>query len=659
MFPGHHGNRGLDMRVSFLRILLLLSFMLAGAPAQLAAQNAAQAEEAQPEAAQPEQARPYTRWWWFADQIRPADVRAQLDWLKENRFGGVEIAFVYPLRGDSAAARLPWLSKEWTAAVTDAAQYCDSIGLGCDFTFGTLWPFGDSRVAPEDGALVFTDSIAPLRMRLTWEHPVRGRVVNHLDRAAFGRYAGRMFEALGPALQGGTRHLFCDSWEVETRGLWTSGFDARFRAAHGYDIRPLMDSLYAPGFEGVHYDYMKIVSELVLDEFYAPFSDAAHEHGARSRAQCSGAPVDLLAAYGRVDVPESEAILFEPAFSRIAASAAALYGKRLVSAETFTCLYGWKGWPGPGPHQGEERTGDMKLLADALLANGVNWIVWHGMPFNPPGRSEKFYASVHVGPDAAFVAQLPEFNTYLSEISAAMRRGVSCGDIGVYLPLEDAWMGVELPDSLKFPWAWGEYELRYQRTPARLAGYQPLWMNAEALRRGRMRDGRLHVGDAAIRALYVDAEYLDAETLEAMAERAAEGLTVCMLRRPKQPGRRQTREYAALVDRLFALPTVHDNADAIFARPPLVEGEELPDFWGRRDGSSAWLFFAHPASKDLRYPLAYGQADEAKRESRAIRIHWMDRDIPLRLEFAPGASILVEITEDGIARQIPYILESP
>ena len=45
--------------------------------------------------------KPYTRWWWFASEIQNSDIKYQLEWLKENGFGGVEIAWVYPMRGDS------------------------------------------------------------------------------------------------------------------------------------------------------------------------------------------------------------------------------------------------------------------------------------------------------------------------------------------------------------------------------------------------------------------------------------------------------------------------------------------------------------------------------------------------------------------------------
>src|SRR5207248_1938514 len=89
-----------------------------------------------------------------------------------------------------------------------------------------------------------------------------------------------------------------------------------------------------------------------------------------------------------------------PTFSRIPASAAALAGKPVVSCETFTCVYGFVA-PGniePLRYWRREQVADLKLLADALFAQGVNQILWHGMPFNGPGGRNEFYASVHVGP---------------------------------------------------------------------------------------------------------------------------------------------------------------------------------------------------------------------------------------------------------------------
>ena len=78
------------------------------------------------------------------------------------------------------------------------------------------------------------------------------------------------------------------------------------------------------------------LSQSSVKPLISSFTDNAHAVGAFSRAQCGGAPADLLTAFMLVDVPETEAILYEPGFSRIPASAAALAGKDVVTSESFT-----------------------------------------------------------------------------------------------------------------------------------------------------------------------------------------------------------------------------------------------------------------------------------------------------------------------------------
>ena len=94
--------------------------------------------------------KPLTRWWWFASEIQKRDVAYQLNWLNENHFGGVEIAFIYPVDGDTAAPRYPFLGKKSADVVDYTKSYADSLGLHCDFTFGTLWPFGGIFVHNRD-----------------------------------------------------------------------------------------------------------------------------------------------------------------------------------------------------------------------------------------------------------------------------------------------------------------------------------------------------------------------------------------------------------------------------------------------------------------------------------------------------------------------------
>jgi hypothetical protein len=587
-------------------------------------------------------ARPWTRWWWFSGSIPERDIRYQLDWLKANHFGGVEIAWVYPLEGTPSGPR--WLSDEWSRRVAYTKQYADSIRLGCDFTCGTLWPFGGSFVPAADAARTF-HGLSDQRLRKSWEEPHAdpGYILNHLDRGALERYMRRMGAGLSVALEGSTSSLFCDSWEVRPEELWSPGLDDRFRQEFGYELEPFKSGLDAH--PAVRYDYRKFIAGVILDEFHEPYTRLCHELGARSRVQCHGAPTDLLAAYAAVDIPESEAILFDPPFARLAASAAALTGKTLVSAEAFTCLYGWRRWPGPGQHQGEERLVDLKLLADALFANGVNFIIWHGMPFNPEGGGNRFYASVHVGPDSAFAAQLPSFNRYMEQISTVLRRGKPYTDIAVNLPLEDNWMRHELPPEQRRPSAQYHWELQYERFPEELRGYHPHWVSYNFLADAEFHDGRLHIGAVDFAALYVDVEWLDAGALEQLTRLARQGLPVCLRRRPAQPGHLKSKGYDRMLDELTELENVRPSPQDILPAP-LISGN-CPEFTCREEQGELWIFLAHPHTRTLSFPMGYGQADSAGQVDCPLKIRAFGRQYSIDVRFEPGQSIILRVPRDG------------
>ncbi|MBC8435927.1 MAG: hypothetical protein H8D88_00025 [Bacteroidetes bacterium] len=592
--------------------------------------------------------KPFTRWWWFSAKIDNNDIKHQLDWVKANEFGGVEIAWVYPYEGDTAAEQSKWLSSDWTRAVSFAKRYAGSLGLGCDFTFGTLWPFGDSHVPPEEGTFHYPDTLSKKNMRLTWEHPVKGRVINHLNKPALENYARRMARAIRPALSGNKSALFCDSWEVETKKLWTLGFDTEFERRFGYDIKPYMDSLYSPGFERNYYDYMKQLSDYVLYDFYGSFTAIAQRYGAFTRVQCGGSPTDLLTAFSLVDIPETEAMLFEPTFARIPASAAVLSSKPVVSSETFTCLYGWKGWPGPGPHQKEEHIADLKLVADALFANSVNMIIWHGMPYNPPGDSNQFFASVHVGPNASFALEIPPFNKYLEKVTGYMRTGKPYTSMALYIPLEDSWMGVEYPDSLQFPWAWGEYELRYIKPPEETRGFQPIWINQNFLLSiSQNEQGIYTCGDAEINSLYIDVEYMEFESLRWIFLLAQNGLPVCLKRDPVEPGTILSPQYLQGLEALKSLPNVSTNLQEIITEPALITGDDLPEFWCRKTPDALYIFFANPKTMDLAFPLQYGQSFSEETVQRVVTINYQGLSVKTTLTFEPYQSLLIKVNSSG------------
>ncbi len=616
--------------------------------------------------------KPMTRWWWFASRIQDKDVEAQLRWLKTNNFGGVEIAWVYPLsiprfarfypwiteaERKTGTPRQEWLSPEWSRVVGDTKRSCDRLGLQCDFTFGSAWPFGDSLVSREDATKTFGSDAPAQRNLIPWEYPEQGAIINHLDRRAFARYADRMGRALADGLRGSRSGLFCDSWEVNSDKIWTAGFERKFEARFGYDIRPHMPTIFDKGDPDFRYDYLSLVSDLVLDEFYGPFVDKCHALQAFSRVQCAGAPTDLLSAYAMIDVPESEALLYDPLFSRIPAAAAAFAGNGDVTAETFTCLYGF-----PRKYIRQEQAADLKLLADSIFANGVNHIIWHGKPFNPEGSDRvEFYASVHVGPDGKLSPELPGLNLYLAKVSAALKEGRTYSNVAQYMPMEDGWMRGLYPVKPGIKWMWGAYELRDIEPAKELAGHHPLWINHRFLKQGRVQDKKLHVGDLTFSALYVNVKYLDAAALQTILKLARQGLPVCVKQRPLQPGKNKSSQFDKDLNALLGLANVSQDFAKLAIGRPLVEGQDLPEFWCRVKNGAHVIFFAHPMSKGVRYPMQYGQSFSNKTIEIPLRINLDEASVDTRLVFRPYQSILLEVDGDGTIhyRDIDFVPKTP
>jgi hypothetical protein len=603
--------------------------------------------------------KPYTRWWWLAGPFGPEDIREQLEWVRSNGFGGVELAWLWPYWIHNAEPGIKWLSPEWSALIALAKQECERLGLGCDFTFGSCWPFGGSVVRRGDAARTF-HGLSRQRLRGSWEDRDASPlyVLNHLDHEALAHYAEAMMPAFAGALGGSQSALFCDSLEVHTRELWDPKLWARFAKRFGYRLEGLEDQIDRD--PALRYDYRTLIAETILVEFYEAFAAICRASGAASRVQCHGAPTDLLAAYAAVEVPESEAILFDPPFSRIAGSAAALAGRPVVSAETFTCIYGFvtPKYLEPYRYWHQEQAADLKLLADSLFAQGVNQIVWHGMPYNVRGGRNEFYASVHVGPDAAFAAELPAFNAYLETVSGLLKLGRTESRLAVYLPNEDNRRLDRIPEDERTPAANYRWEMRHVVVPREVEGFAPLWISGAFLRRAEVADGRLCVRDCTFHGLLIDVEWLDSDALGEIVRLAGLGLPVILRRVPRSPGRHARDDYQRLLDQLHACPNVVDRLD-LAGVTPLVTGDDLPPFWCRCTHGSLNLFFAHPKARELRYPMRYGQSLCRERMIRPITINHAGDSYAADLVFEPYQSLMVRLSQPEGVRFVDVAYHPP
>jgi hypothetical protein len=602
--------------------------------------------------------KPYARYWWFASVIKEEDVKYNLDWLKVHGFGGVELAWVYPLnrfnkKDTSYTPRQEWLSSEWSQIVSFTKKYADSIGLVCDLTYGTLWPFGDASVTFEQATQKYGDPKWRQEITRSWQHPKSGYVIDHLSQKNYQPYFDRLLKAFPrPKINLATSY-FIDSWEVQTERLWCDGFDKDFKQRFGYEISPYMDSIYALRNSRYHYDYMSLVSDKVL-KFYQDFDSTLNSVGVLSRGQVSGAPCDLISGYALLDIPEGESMLFEPEFCAIPASAALLSGKNSVTSEAFTCLYGW-----PRDYIRKEQCADLKLVADALLANGINQFIWHGKAHNPKEKDTvNFYATTHIGDNSSLAPEITPFNDYLETLSSYMKKGSNYSDIAVYLPTEDAWVAGVMPKEKQFIWAWGHYEMRYVYFPAELDGYNPTWINREFLEKSNYTKGVLTVGNARHKALYIKAEYLDHKTIKQMIKLGEAGLPIILKNEPKEPGAVSHPDYQDLVKQLKKLKNV--TAEIPKNLVPFITGNKAPRHWCRKDKESLYIFFPNPKANRIKFPLEYGQALETETKTLAVKLNYDKINYNIELVFEPYQSLLYKIEKGKIEKiNIEFIPKTP
>ncbi|MCX6066508.1 MAG: hypothetical protein NT121_12260, partial [Chloroflexi bacterium] len=129
---------------------------------------------------------------------------------------------------------------------------------------------------------------------------------------------------------------------------------------------------------------------------------------------------------------------------------------------------------------------------------------------------------------------------------------------------------------------------------------------------------------------------------------AHQGLPICLVRAPQEPGRVKHASYSTTVAELLAQPNVSADWQQCRVQPPLLVGENLPDFWCTVDGDEHTLFFAHPASQAIRYPMRYGQANEAKAWQQPVQLNINNQTFDLTLSLSAGQSLLFRASSAGI-----------
>jgi hypothetical protein len=239
-----------------------------------------------------------------------------------------------------------------------------------------------------------------------------------------------------------------DSWEIGSQN-WTARFREEFRKRRGYDLLP-----YFPVFSGrvvgsreiserFLWDVRQTISDLVLDNYAGHMQKLAKQHGISLSIEAYGdIVVDDLAYAGRADEPMSEFWTWgggmrdpishtEPYLFEMA-SAAHIYGKRILGAESFTSNASEKWLYHPGM---------LKGLGDWQFSRGVNRFVFHRYALTPwagvkPGVSMGPWG-LHYEVGNTWWELSGPYHEYLARCQALLQQGTPVSDV-VYLAPEGA-----------------------------------------------------------------------------------------------------------------------------------------------------------------------------------------------------------------------------
>jgi hypothetical protein len=260
----------------------------------------------------------------------------------------------------------------------------------------------------------------------------------------FAGYIGRITQQGGPAENGQLDAMLIDSWECYTQ-TWTPLMESEFENRRHYRLRNWMPGL--AGYvindhlstERFLRDWRKTISDLLVEHYFGRLSQLARERDLKllfETAIGDVSPGDILEYYKSADVPMCE--FWQPndphwggrAAKAIfpTASAAHVYGKKIVAAEAFTNVgIRW-----------DEHPFKLKHVADRHFTYGVNHLVFHTYTHNPrinivPGTSFGNRIGTPFLRGQTWWKYMPLFTQYFGRCQTMLQQGQPVADVLFYL----------------------------------------------------------------------------------------------------------------------------------------------------------------------------------------------------------------------------------
>jgi hypothetical protein len=274
----------------------------------------------------------------------------------------------------------------------------------------------------------------------------QGSVLDYMSKAAFDFYwddvVESIFKAAGRHVGTTLKFMETDSWECGGMN-WTDEFAAEFKSYRGYDILsylPIAAGYIIDDLETSNAflaDFRKTLGDLVAYNHYARFQEIAHSYNMGIQPESAGphaGPMDGIKNYGFSDIVMSE--FWSPSphrpkdsnrfYLKQASSAAHIYGKKIIGAESFTTI---------GPQWNDELWHDQKSAFDHEICAGLNRMYFHTFTCSPPEMGlpgQEYFAGTHVNPQVTWWDQSSEIIDYMHRTQLMVQNGTFMADVLYY-----------------------------------------------------------------------------------------------------------------------------------------------------------------------------------------------------------------------------------
>jgi (4-O-methyl)-D-glucuronate---lignin esterase len=249
--------------------------------------------------------------------------------------------------------------------------------------------------------------------------------------AQFAGMMGKLIADVGPAAGKVLVTTHIDSWENGAQN-WTARMREEFQKRRGYDLMPFLPVVTGRVVGSLEiserflWDLRQTVSELVIENYAGHMAHLARRNGIRFSCEAYGGPCDDITYGGRADEPMGEFWIGGGAWEtlKMMASAAHIYGKPILGAESFTA---------GDRERWLQHPASIKALGDRAFSEGVNRFVFHRYAMQPwldyrPGMTMGPWG-LHYERTNTWWELAGPWHEYLARCQYLLRQGAFAADI--------------------------------------------------------------------------------------------------------------------------------------------------------------------------------------------------------------------------------------